>query len=56
MLAEQLARAAAQQALEHDLRSALAAANAQIEGLCLDAQQIEARWTAAVAEQKAAPD
>lgn len=53
-LAEQIAREAAQQALEHDLRGALAAANAQIEDLRRDNQRLEARWTAAAAEQKAA--
>jgi hypothetical protein len=53
-LTEQLAREAAQQALEHDLRAALTAANAQIVDLRTENQQAEARGAAASAEQKTA--
>ena len=53
-LTEQLAREAAQQALEHDLRAALTAANAQIVDLRTENQRAEARWAAASAEQKTA--
>lgn len=53
-LTEQLAREAAQQALEHDLRAALTAANAQIVDLRAENQRAEARWAAASAEQKTA--
>ena len=53
-LTEQLAREAAQQALEHDLRAALTAANAQIVDLRTENRQAEARGAAASAEQKTA--
>ena len=53
-LAEQLARAAAQQALEHDLRAALTAANAQIVDLRTENQRAEARGAAAAAELRTA--
>lgn len=53
-LTEQMAREAAQQALEHDLRAALTAANAQIVDLRTENQRAEAREAAASAEQKTA--
>ncbi len=53
-LTEQLAREAAQQALEHDLRAALTAANTQIVDLRTENQRAEARGAAASVEQKTA--
>ncbi|WP_168708830.1 DNA-binding protein [Metallibacterium scheffleri] len=53
-LTEQLARAATQQALEHDLRGALATANGQIDDLRRENQQIEALTASASAERDAA--
>ncbi len=53
-LTEQMAREAAQQALERDLRAALTAANAQIVDLRTENQRAEARGATAAAELRTA--
>ena len=53
-LTEQLAREAAQQALEHDLRAALTAANVQIVDLRTENQRAEARAATAADELRTA--